>query len=79
MGMHGARRYRVLRDANYARSLTGLTDCARTETPRASGWWICLRRTNRIPRTSFAGCDGRGDPERGWGNLAVNGKEDIIY
>jgi hypothetical protein len=77
-GMHGARRYRVRRDAEYATSLTGLTYCARTETPRLHARWICARRTTRSPTHRFRWCDGRGDPERGWGNLAVHGEEDVI-
>jgi hypothetical protein len=75
--MHGARRYRVLRDAQHATSLTGLTYCARTETLRTSGW-ICPRRTGRSPTHQVAGCDGQPNPERGWGTLAVYGEEGVI-
>jgi hypothetical protein len=76
-GMHGARRYRVRRDAEYATSLTGLTDSARTETPR-----LCRvdlpPSDNPGPTHRFAGYDGRCDPERGWGNLVVYDEEDVM-
>ena len=78
-GTHGVRRYRVPRDAQPATSLTeqGLTYRAGTETPR-------LCRVDLPPsdglesHAPFSGCAGQPDPERGWGNLAGYGEEDVI-
>ena len=76
-GMHGARRYRVPRDAEPATSPTGLTYSARTETPRLCR--VKLPPSDRPGSTHrFAGCDGRCDPERGWGTLAVHGEEGVM-
>jgi len=76
-GMHGARRYRVRTDAEYAISLTGLTYSARTETPRS--YRVNLPPSdNPGPTHRVAGCDGRCDPGRGWGNLVVYGEESVI-